>query len=96
MFICRRGLANNEDFRLYKPHPMIMGNEMGNESSVVSSPHLSFLMWLGVVSFSFPPFSVHHFKHAIGIKDVYVASGWAWSGRPMIVHMGKSMARALR
>ena len=42
-----------------------MGNEMGNEKGVVGpqSPHFSSLMWLGVVSFSFPSLSIHQLKH---------------------------------
>ena len=66
-----------------------MGNEMGNERGMVGShaPHLSSLMWLGVVSFSCPPpFQCTTLSMRaclllavslpIGIKPGYVASGW--------------------
>ena len=92
----------NEDFRLYKPHPMIIDNEGG----VVRSHDIldvvrRRILFLLLPLFRAPPCTTQSMlqlavNRTIGNKPGYTAFDWVLRSRQVIIKTGKLMARALR
>ena len=61
--------CDNKDFRLQKPHPLIVGNERGVVG--LHANQLTSLMWLRL---PIAPFSVHYLK----LVGVPTSGGFYW------------------
>ena len=90
--------CDNKDFRLQKPHPLIVGNERGVVG--LHANQLTSLMWLRFcIPYLPPPFQCTTLSLwaylllavSIGIKHGYVASCRAWHSRLVIAHTGNRL-----